>query len=56
MFPYVTTLILDKKGRIVIPQKVREEMGLGESAAVVLGFEHQTITIKKGKKQNDIQK
>jgi AbrB family looped-hinge helix DNA binding protein len=45
---YVTTLVLDKVGRIVIPVQVRKEMNLVEGAAIRLSFDGEKITIEKG--------
>lgn len=47
MFNYVTTLVLDKMGRIVIPAKVREGMGLEKGCALVLSYDGNNIKIEK---------
>lgn len=38
MFVYVDTLVLDKQGRIVIPAKVRKDLGLQEGEAIRLEY------------------
>jgi AbrB family looped-hinge helix DNA binding protein len=47
LFPYVTTLVLDDKGRIVIPQKVRDMMGLVKGSGLKLEFVEGQITIRR---------
>jgi AbrB family looped-hinge helix DNA binding protein len=48
MNQYLTTLVLDKHGRIVIPSRVRKEMGLYEGDAIILKYDGCQITIEKG--------
>ncbi|MDP4170154.1 MAG: AbrB/MazE/SpoVT family DNA-binding domain-containing protein [Bacillota bacterium] len=48
MNQYLSTLVLDKHGRIVIPVRVRNEMGLNEGDALILKFDGFQITIEKG--------
>jgi AbrB family looped-hinge helix DNA binding protein len=45
---YLSTLVLDKHGRIVIPSRVRKDMGLNEGDALVLKYDGCQITIEKG--------
>jgi AbrB family looped-hinge helix DNA binding protein len=45
---YLSTLVLDKHGRIVIPSRVRKEMGLNEGDALILKYDGCQITIEKG--------
>jgi AbrB family looped-hinge helix DNA binding protein len=35
---YKSTILVDDKGRIVIPQKVREEMGLKRGSTLILEY------------------
>jgi AbrB family looped-hinge helix DNA binding protein len=53
MFNYVTTLVLDKMGRIVIPSKVRESMGLEKGCALVLNYDGTKIIIEKVETKNE---
>jgi AbrB family looped-hinge helix DNA binding protein len=48
MNQYLSTLVLDKHGRIVIPVRVRNEMGLNEGDALILKYDGCQITIEKG--------
>jgi AbrB family looped-hinge helix DNA binding protein len=50
---YLSTLVLDKHGRIVIPVRVRNEMGLNEGDALVLKYDGYQITIEKGEKKHE---
>lgn len=55
MFPYVTSLILDGKGRVVIPSRVRESLGLKPGDIVKLEFLGNVITLnveEKGENEN----
>lgn len=54
MFPYVTSLILDGKGRIVIPARVRESLNLKPGDVVKLEFLGNVITLNvEGNGENE---
>jgi AbrB family looped-hinge helix DNA binding protein len=42
---YKSSILVDDKGRVTIPQKVREQMGLGRGSILVLEY-HADQTIK----------
>jgi AbrB family looped-hinge helix DNA binding protein len=45
MFAYVDTLVIDKQGRIVIPAKVRKDLGLNEGDMIRLEYQDGIIQI-----------
>lgn len=45
LFEYKTAITVDDKGRIVIPQKVREDMGLQRGEMLGLEYQDGIITI-----------
>lgn len=50
MEKYLSTLVLDKHGRIVIPSRVRKDMGLNEGDALILKYDGCQITIDRVEK------
>lgn len=50
---YITTLVIDKHGRIVIPSRVRSEMKLKEGNALTLKYDGFQIIIEKVENENE---
>jgi AbrB family looped-hinge helix DNA binding protein len=53
LLQYMTTLVLDDKGRIVIPQKVRDLLELKRGSTLILKCEMNQITLESGEKENE---
>lgn len=45
MFGYKTVITIDEKGRIVIPSKVREELGVIRGDMMALEYQDGVITL-----------